>query len=492
MEIEVKELKQQKALNDFRYFFEDILGYEKKLNLVAHKEILELLVEIDVCLKKGKGLERLLLLPRGFWKSTVFTVAGVNWLLTKYPDLRILISNANLSNAEKFLDEIKRNFKKDKYIELFGDQEGNVWRGGEIRVKSCKRSGKEMSITIGSPTTSLVSQHFDLIIGDDLVNRESVNTIEQIEKTKQYAKDLIPLGQGVKTIRIFIGTRWHFGDLYNWLIEDKHFPYILKSIYADKEETISSFVEEFPIFAINKLKEDLGSYDFACQYKNNPVDDEYATFKQKWIKRYREEELNKKQLLTFIAIDFALSKKEESDYDGVIVVSVDEYFNWYVRYAKRMKTNITEKVELIFGLWDIYKIQNIISIGVEIKAYEDMIRPLLLEKGEEKGIFPRVIPLKDGGVRKEDRIKGKLVGRLEFGKVYFKEDPKDDTNFLVDELLRFPKSKYDDLSDALAYIADIAHAPFGEMEEMPMTEQEERFKQKIGQTEGKLNINQYD
>ena len=445
-------MKKQKCLVDFEYFFKEILGYEKSLSKTAHKEIVELLNRIDQCIKDKKGLEELLLMPRGTWKSTVFTVAGVNWLLTKHPELRILISNASLSNAEKFLDEIKRNFKKEEYISLFGDVTGDVWRTNEIRVKDCKRSGKEMSITIGSPTTSLVSQHFDIQLMDDLVNRESVNTIEQMEKTKQYAKDLIPLGQGGQTIKVFIGTRWHFGDLYQWLI-DKGIRYILKSIYADKEETVSIFPEEFSIETINKFKKDLGSYDFSCHYKNNPVDDENADFKDSWLTKIYKEDFVQIEY-SFAMLDFARSKDNESDFTGCVVVGIDKKNNWHLIYVKNYKLNITERIELLFDLWQKFKRYNLVAIGVEEKAFDDNIKPLFEPLAEQRGIFPNITQLKDRGKKKETRILG-LVPRFEYGKIFFKEDTDDDTEILKDQLRRFPKSKNDDLSDALAYTQDM-------------------------------------
>ena len=180
------ELKKKRGLEDFKFFFEEVLEYTEKLDWDAHGDLISDLQEIKKQIERGVGSEKLLLEPRGFGKTTVFTISGITWLLTSFPNLRILLTNSKLANAEKMLDEIKRNFLKQSFKDLYGDYEGQIWRVGEIRVRPCTRSGKEQSVVVGSPTTSLVSQHFDVIFADDLVDSENCTTKDQLDKVKQF------------------------------------------------------------------------------------------------------------------------------------------------------------------------------------------------------------------------------------------------------------------------------------------------------------------
>ena len=81
--------------------------------------------------------------------------------------------------------------------------------------------------------------------------------------------------------------------------------------------------------------------------------------------------------------------------------------------------------------------------------------------------------LKHHGKNKYERIRGALQGRFQFGKIFFRKNSVDDQDKLKLELYDFPKSKHDDLSDALAYIEQVAIRPFGQVRERYRTEIEQ-------------------
>jgi hypothetical protein len=64
---------------------------------------------------------------------------------------------------------------------------------------------------------------------------------------------------------------------------------------------------------------------------------------------------------------------------------------------------------------------------------------------KQLGIVPYVIGLKDKGLRKADRIEGRLLGRFRLGTIKLKKYATDDTNELVKELAQFPNGRHDDL-----------------------------------------------
>ena len=105
-------------------------------------------------------------------------------------------------------------------------------------------------------------------------------------------------------------------------------------------------------------------------------------------------------------------------------------------------------------------------IGVEKRAFEDQIKPLLEKESQIRGQYPNVVELKHGGTRKYDRIKGALQGLYRLGKILNREKPEDDTKILWDELYSMGggsiSAKHDDLADAKAYIAKIAEKPLTE------------------------------
>lgn len=185
------ELARRLAKRDLQFLMTDVLGYPPTDEI--HKEIADFLVQVT----DPDGRHRaLLLIPRGHLKSTLVTVCWTIQRILNDPNVRILISNGYLENAKGFLREIKSHFEKnEKFRALFGDltNADDKWTETQIVVKSRVEIRKEPTIQVSSVDKSVVSQHYDLIIGDDLVNRENINTKDQRSKISLYYKDLYDL-----------------------------------------------------------------------------------------------------------------------------------------------------------------------------------------------------------------------------------------------------------------------------------------------------------
>jgi len=470
--------KRLKAKTDLRYLFEEVLNYGKGKLDDFHLEIIEELKLVEESVDR-KGL---FLLPRGHWKSTLITVAYTIQKILQNPDISVFISNAVLNNSVAFLREIKNHFEKnERLIELFGDWVGEKWGEGEIIVKPRTSPHKEPTIRIGSVEHSVVSSHFDLIILDDLVERGNTGTREQCNKVIQYFKDSFALGKENNTTFLVVGTLWHHADLYQHILAKNkaidNFRVLYKTCWKDKENFVPLFYK-FTKDYLLQLKKGMGNFDFAKQYENTLVDDENAKFKMSWLQNeYYEKELISKPLTTFITIDPAESTKDDADYTAVIVNSVDEADNWYLRYVKRLRINPTQLVELIFDLWTHpeWKRSGLVSIGLEKKAFADTVKPLLKTEGERRGLFPYVVELKAMKREKTHRIEGALAGRFEYGKIFFRAGASDNTDDLRDELIKFPLAEHDDLSDGLAYQQDIVYHPSKGARRNPRSKDEEEM-----------------
>jgi len=376
-------------------------------------------------------------------KTTQVTISWTIQQLINNPDLRILITNERLDNSKAFLREIKTHFEKNlSFISLYGDyvNDDSKWTETQIIIKTRTKILKEPTIQVGSLDTSLVSQHYDIIIGDDLVSRNNVGTKEQMDKVKQYWKDLQSLLEP-GGILIDVGTRWAVDDLHGTLLEQSQYANLVLGCYDKQGEPV--FPEKFSKEALQLIEKEIGNYDFACLWVNDPVDDQNAAFKRSFFEnRYTDEMLKGKQLNTFITIDNAPSTKTGTDYIGIVANSVDTENNWYLRLVLRFKGNTPELIQKIIELYLYWKP---LDIGVEQKAFDDLIKPFLKEEMSRRNIFFSVKELKDKGIRKEDRIRGRLQARFENSKIWLKKDPTDNTEDLVDELIRFPRSQFDDL-----------------------------------------------
>jgi hypothetical protein len=145
-------------LNDFYFFAKDLLGY-KDLRWDVHGQF--------VGVFESDAPRKLVVMPRGTFKSTLGSVAYPIWRLMRDPNLTILLDSELYSNSKNFIREIKGHLSGEKITELFGPQIGSKWDEGEIIIAPRSANRKEASITAGGVGTVKIGQHYDLIIGDD-------------------------------------------------------------------------------------------------------------------------------------------------------------------------------------------------------------------------------------------------------------------------------------------------------------------------------------
>lgn len=191
----------------------------------------------------------------------------------------------------------------------------------------------------------------------------------------------------------------------------------------------------------------LGRQVFNREMMNMPIDEQTQEFKKDWFKTISLEAVLAKGVRKFVTIDPAFTKREESDYTGVVKNYVDQDDNWHLD-GQHFHLNSTDLLGLIFSL----HAEGFEKIGIEEGAWTHIIEPYFIQECQKRRVYPMVVPLKHGGVMKETRIRG-LIPRYEQGKMFHIEGK---CGALEDELLRFPKGKNDDVADAAQYQNKIA------------------------------------
>jgi predicted phage terminase large subunit-like protein len=481
LRIELLELEREKCKTDLFYLCKDILGYPD-LSEVPHREMCDYTMSGE--------LRKIQLIPRSHFKSTVTTIGFCVQEIIKNPNIRILLTSARLDNSKSFLREIKGHFETNERLrELFGNHVSAKWTETEI-ISSQRTPGynpKESTITLGSMGASMVSKHFDLIIMDDVVNREWVSTPEQIAKTIIYYKDMLDLVEPAsKGGRIHItGTRWHYNDLYAWVLEqNKHykgnekFRVLIRKAYWEEDGEIKVlFPERYSYDFLQHLRREKGGFEFACQYLNEPVDEENATFRESDFRYYAEEGIDErlgipyqrlpKQLRRFVLLDPASRVGRKNDYSAIIALGVDSENNWYILDMIRDKMLPEQTISKLFHFCELYKPS---VVGIETRGFQLIFESGLRDRMKQTGKFLPIKDLKADYNSKEDRIRG-LQPRFQAHSVFFPKtltykqyDGKviDLVVALQDELLKFPVAPHDDVSDCLAYGNQLASAPRAE------------------------------
>lgn len=189
-----------------------ILGY-KDITKRTHGEIIATL--------EAKDQRKLIVVPRGCFKSTLGVVCYSIYRLINDPDIRILIDSELFTNSSTFLREIKAHLTSDLFVAIYGEMKGTaMWNDSEIVVSMRKVQKKEASITCSGIGAGKTGQHYDLIIGDDYNSPLNSNTLENRQKIINHYKlnqsILEPQGEYV-----IIGTRYAEDDLIGWILQNE-------------------------------------------------------------------------------------------------------------------------------------------------------------------------------------------------------------------------------------------------------------------------------
>lgn len=307
------------SINDIRYLAQKdlffLLRHVFGRNDIEHEWLYERIREFEV---NPDG--HLDLWARDHYKSTIITFAGTIQEVLRNPNVTIGIFSHTRPIAKGFLRQIKREFEGNKLLqELFphimppSGKEARTWSedGGlcVLRTSNPKEQTIEAwGLVDGQPT----SKHFNMLVYDDVVTRESVTTADMIKKVTDAWSLSLNLGSSETRVRM-IGTRYHSNDTYRVIIEERDAvkPRIYPATKNGQADGESVFLAPE---VLEQKKRMMGSYIFACQMLQKPMPDGGAIFRQEWIRHWLPKDLPKRWDRVVQSWDMAFKDKEDSDF----------------------------------------------------------------------------------------------------------------------------------------------------------------------------------
>lgn len=409
------------------------------------------------------------LAPRGHGKSTI---GDVDFCITKVlrnPDIRIMIGSKTQTQASAFLKEIRTHFEQNvNLIRIFGDwkkSRDNVWNDKEFTVNRRTVIKKEATVSALGASGAVVSKHFDIIIGDDLVGFENARTEAQRKVLKEwFYSSLYPTLEPDGEIHI-LGTRYSPMDLYEDLIKSKNYKVNVQQAITVKDgQEYSLWESKFSLEKLRSIREEAGLIIFNMQYQNNTELAKGKIFKYKYFKHFEEYEvdydLNRVRVKVldsqgvpywipvriYMGADLAISEDETSnnDYFVLTVIGVDKNKNVYVLdYLKeRLTFNAQLNAILDYGK---NKFPMVERIGVETVQYQKS----LAQEIRRLSLLP-VINIQTSKDKVTRAMRRSAL--FENGKVWFRIGMDD----LEECLLLFPEVDHDDLFDGLDFALTVA------------------------------------
>jgi len=200
--------EQQRQVNKYRlfdiysnslyHFAKYCLGYED-VNWNTHGPIIEAL--------EGKSKRKLIVCPRGAFKSSLCVISYCLWLIVKDPDVRILIDSELFTNSKNFIREMQAHLESPRFIAIFGDMKSKWdWTQSHFTVKPRVKAHKNSTVTAGGVGTVKTGAHFTHIIADDLNSHMNSATEDGRQKVIQHYRYYTSLLEPDGTI-VVVGTR---------------------------------------------------------------------------------------------------------------------------------------------------------------------------------------------------------------------------------------------------------------------------------------------
>lgn len=457
-QVHVLEAARQLAATDLKYLCTKGLGFDQWDTL--HDELV-------AWLNQSTKRFKLILMPRETFKSSIITVARSIQRILQNPNTTILLSSAVLANSESFMGKIKEYLTaKSNLKHLFGDFQSDVWNSEKIVIRQRTIADHTPTITPAGADKATVSQHYDLIAHDDLVNRQTVNTKEQIEKTRKVYSDSFDLLKKPDGEMVIVGTRWDDKDLYGEIIRAQD-----ELEKAGKPRTFDIYVRKvkeqgkiiFPTKFIDQnfldeLKREKGSYDFSCQYMNEPISRENQQFKPP----VRYWETIPEGGMNFITVDLA-GEEEDNDFNVIGDMNFSKANQLRVVEYDRGHYTAGEMIEKLFAMVKRKEAEGRKPrvVGIEAIAYQRVFLQLLsVEMRKRKYYFSTaaINPHKD----KFTRIMA-LQPWWEQGNLLLKPGMVE----LEEEFDRFPRGLNDDVIDMVSMSVPIVQGTVPIVENKP-------------------------
>ena len=403
--------------------------------------------------------DKLLLYPRDHMKTTWVKMRIVQLVLIN-PNYRIGLWTKTLALAKKELKSIKALFMNRTLMELFPEliPERRNWEKdtqNELTMirEPDEKTGylpQECQIECWGIESTVTGHHYEFHFYDDIIDKDSIRTAEQIQKVLEWWQDV----QGMKQIgteECMTGTRKHERDIYASIIRESYFQTVVvhKAIQAGRP-----FYSYFTLDALSKRKKQMGDYKFSLEFMNDPLPESEKMFQAPYPVYTRLPDLEFKH---YIAVDVAYSVERDANWTGIVVGSVPIKTPNCVYYqeAYRLKEKPDVIADEIIKKLIQYRPRR---LGIEAIAFESM-RYIIDAKVKEWEVgsgqvlsfeyFP--LPQKVGKQSKSDKIENTLGAFMRSERAFFRSTL--DLLFTqMDFFNRFSEKNDDDVLDAAAML----------------------------------------
>lgn len=391
------------------YLCKEVLGYKDMVPHV-HGPL------CDFATNPSYGRYRQACLPRSWFKTWVWTVGKSIWLTLPdeegmykgiYPykgaDVRILIASNVIDNAAKMINKIKSEWESNSRLqaafpELLPDFNKTRWSDHCACVKRDIKAQEGTYTAVGAGG-SVISQHFDHIIEDDLIyarkddfsGEELMPSQEEIDNAIGWHKLVTSLWTNPKVGAIDnIGTRWAPHDLVAY-IRNRESKYACFEITATRNavwpptsDDDCVWKERYNKTVLEDIRESQSAKIFETQYLNRPRAGEDVTFDISYLKEHESLSEYPEGLRYYTFVDLASWTDKKNICNNVVLTGAkDEKNHYWIARIDSGHYNPTQVIELMKQ----HHKQFNSKVLVEEVGYQIALRHFAREDMESEGGF---------------------------------------------------------------------------------------------------------
>lgn len=452
---DIREDLAERGRNDLYFFAKAILG-NRDMAPGAH-------MPLCVFLDENKSRFKLVLMPRGHFKTTVVTVGRSLQRVVRDPESRSLILNEITKNTERWLESIRSHAESNKvfralYSSVIPKDTRKVrWNASEVDFVRQGHYPEPTIDTIGM-TGAITSRHFTHITVDDPISEEAAKSEKVMNDAISRLSKIIPLmvKPNIDTLDI-VGTRWSFHDVYSFFMKSYGSKLAIFKRAAIEEGKLI-FPELISLETLAQARQDLGEYAFSCLYMNNPRNAEVQDFNINDVKFFaftpdfksvilynrsgdEERRYRLDQLDVTCTLDPAPAEKITSDRNALVTVGVTPCNRALVLDVFAERCSPIKVIEHMFFVNLVFHPR---AFGIEGVAYQKAFKYFLAAECARRGEYMNIQELTAQG-QKVARIRG-LQPLAATGRLYVLPTE----HILRNELSEFPLSRHDDAVDALS------------------------------------------
>lgn len=216
------------------------------------------------------------------------------------------------------------------------------------------------------------------------------------------------------------------------------------------------FPHRLPKWKLEERRMQMGEYLFSCNYQQDAVSKTNRKFRDDWVRRYEQLPGGLDYYLTLDPAGDGTTKT--TSHTALVIVGIPyQQTPWYIIRAERWWATDDELIDKIFE-WD--RFYDFRKIGVEMVQLRGLIRTAFASKAVtlNQDLTWKLLELKTEGIPKPRRIE-QLAPLFATGQILL---PVEGMKDLLEEYQRFPKGRYLDLLDALAYVGQLINLPYRE------------------------------